>query len=415
MNNEFKDVQGNRVGWITETDIKDTYGNRVGWITETDIKDTYGNRVGYSGGSDIKDTYGNRVGYISGNEIRDTNGNRIGYSVGSATNEEMIAAALLLFKLKSTNNNINRNEEEKPKYDSYEKEEITISNSNLNIFDNDDFTHNFFESVRNSQIDAQIRKERKYWEEQQKMKEAVYQKAINKINSHDKDGAIIELSNYLENDYDCTRISNDQIFNSIRENCNELIRKYEEKKEQSRLWKEAGLCSSCGNKLKVKFDKDYYGNESWTYRMRSRACKSCGKIGHVYNSSDPEMKKISRIWLLTEVIISIISYLLLCKISFRYIFYFSWDYLSYVLSYALLDNVYTIIPFVIIFFTPWVNFGFWKYVRITLIIIQVIISIVMIFSNINLTIIIIIPIIIGSILMNISCIMAYKEPLIKKK
>ena len=99
MNLEFKDIQGNRVGWITETDLKDTYGNRVGWITETDIKDTYGNRAGYDGGTDIKDNFGNRVGYISGREIRDTYGNRIGYALGDATKEQMVAAALLLFKL----------------------------------------------------------------------------------------------------------------------------------------------------------------------------------------------------------------------------------------------------------------------------------------------------------------------------
>ena len=99
MGTEFKDVNGNRVGYISETDIKDTYGNRVGYKTGTDIKDTYGNRVGYDGSSDIKDTYGNRVGYINGNEIRDTNGNRVGYAVENATKEEMVAAALLLFKL----------------------------------------------------------------------------------------------------------------------------------------------------------------------------------------------------------------------------------------------------------------------------------------------------------------------------
>jgi len=100
MDIEFRNVSGSRVGLITGNDIKDSNGNRVGMIVGNDIKDSYGNRVGMLNGSDIKDSNGNRVGMIIGNDIKDTYGNRVGYPISGASQLEMAAAGLILFRLK---------------------------------------------------------------------------------------------------------------------------------------------------------------------------------------------------------------------------------------------------------------------------------------------------------------------------
>jgi hypothetical protein len=100
MDIEFRNVSGSRVGFISGNDIKDWNGNRVGMIVGNDIKDSYGNRVGALNGSDIKDSYGNRVGMIVGNDIKDTYGNRVGYPESGASQLEMAAAGLILFRLK---------------------------------------------------------------------------------------------------------------------------------------------------------------------------------------------------------------------------------------------------------------------------------------------------------------------------
>ena len=57
-------------------------------------------RVGALYGSDIKDSNGNRVGMIIGNDIKDTYGNRVGYPESGASQIEMAAAGLILFRLK---------------------------------------------------------------------------------------------------------------------------------------------------------------------------------------------------------------------------------------------------------------------------------------------------------------------------
>jgi hypothetical protein len=100
MDIEFRNAGGSRVGFITGNDIKDWNGNRVGMIVGNDIKDSYGNRVGALYGSDIKDSNGNRVGMIIGNDIKDTYGNRVGYPESGASQIEMAAAGLILFRLK---------------------------------------------------------------------------------------------------------------------------------------------------------------------------------------------------------------------------------------------------------------------------------------------------------------------------
>jgi hypothetical protein len=46
----------------------------------------------------IKDVYGNRIGYISGSDIKDTYGNRVGYVSGGTLNIESAAVLLLLLK-----------------------------------------------------------------------------------------------------------------------------------------------------------------------------------------------------------------------------------------------------------------------------------------------------------------------------
>ena len=99
MDVEFRDINGNRVGIIIGTDVKDNYGNRVGYISGNEIRTTNGKKAGINNGNDIRDNYGNRIGYLNGNEIRDTYGNKVGYPVSSASEIEMVAAALLLFNL----------------------------------------------------------------------------------------------------------------------------------------------------------------------------------------------------------------------------------------------------------------------------------------------------------------------------
>lgn len=100
MEIEFRDVGGNRVGYIIGNDVKDNSGNRVGYIINgAEIMDNSGNRAGIFNGSEFRDNYGNRIGYLNGNEIRDNYGNRVGYSVSSASEIKMAAAAFLLFDL----------------------------------------------------------------------------------------------------------------------------------------------------------------------------------------------------------------------------------------------------------------------------------------------------------------------------
>ena len=105
MDITFKDVGGNRVGFIIGNDVKDTGGNRVGFINGNDIKDSGGNRIGYLNGNDFKDTFGNRVGFINGNDIKDNYGNRVGYAEVSASDIQMCAAGLLLLNLGSDSTN----------------------------------------------------------------------------------------------------------------------------------------------------------------------------------------------------------------------------------------------------------------------------------------------------------------------
>jgi len=99
MDIEFRNVNGERVGFIIGTDVKDSSGNRVGYINGNEVRDSGGNRAGMYRGNDIIDNYGNRIGFINGNEIRDTHGNRIGYPINDASQIEIVAAALLLFNL----------------------------------------------------------------------------------------------------------------------------------------------------------------------------------------------------------------------------------------------------------------------------------------------------------------------------
>jgi uncharacterized membrane protein YhaH (DUF805 family) len=99
MDIEFRNFNGERVGFIIGTDVKDVSGNRVGYINGNEIRNANGNRAGLYSGNDIKDNYGKRIGFLNGNEIRDTKNNRVGYPVGDASQLEIIAAALLLFDL----------------------------------------------------------------------------------------------------------------------------------------------------------------------------------------------------------------------------------------------------------------------------------------------------------------------------
>jgi len=119
MDINFKDIHGNRVGYINGNDIKDNYGNRVGMIVGDDIKDNYGNRAGMLSGNDVKDNYGNRVAMIIGSDIKDNYGNRIGYPVESASNKEIAAAALLLFNLASSSVSSNSPDTDIPYQDNY--------------------------------------------------------------------------------------------------------------------------------------------------------------------------------------------------------------------------------------------------------------------------------------------------------
>ena len=216
--------------------------------------------------------------------------------------------------------------------------------------------HNIFESARNSQMQAHLNRERKYREERQKKREALYKSANDKVKRGDKSGAISDLSEFIEADYDCTRISNDKAFNSIREDCNILISKFQEKMAQSKLWKESGRCPSCGGRLKIIFEKDISGSESWIDRMCSRKCKSCYNTFR-FNKYDLEIKKFRRKWKIAAIIASIAGYLILRGIPFNYSFAVPLEYIWDYLRYELLGNLKIFIPFAVVFFLPWHYYG----------------------------------------------------------
>jgi serine/threonine protein kinase len=155
--------------------------------------------------------------------------------------------------------------------------------------------------------------------------------------------------------------------------------------EQSRKWRKAGRCGDCGGRLRYKFDHDIHGNEPWVDRLKHPVCKSCGAT-YFFGFNDYETKRIRAIWKIVEVIAAIVGSLMI-------------------------HNFFILIPFIIIFIVPFFNGGFGKFIRITSIVAQVIISISIIIANISSPIIILGSIIIGSIILNLSCIMAYKESL----
>ena len=101
MSIEFKKIYGDRVGYITGTDVKNNYGTTIGYIDGDEIKDAYyKSRVGFINENEIINANGYKVGFIDGDEIKDVYGNRVGYPVGGASKIEMAAAAILLFGLK---------------------------------------------------------------------------------------------------------------------------------------------------------------------------------------------------------------------------------------------------------------------------------------------------------------------------
>jgi len=169
--------------------------------------------------------------------------------------------------------------------------------------------------------------------------------------------------------------------------CIERERKAEQerKEEQSQKWRRAGRCGNCGGRFKYKFDHDTYGNEPWVDRLRNPVCKSCG-ASPCFDFSGYETKRMRAIWKIVEFIAAIVGSLMI-------------------------HNFFILIPFIIIFIVPFFNGGFGKFIRITSIVAQAIISISIIIANISSPIIILGSIIIGSIILNLSCIMAYKESL----
>jgi len=152
------------------------------------------------------------------------------------------------------------------------------------------------------------------------------------------------------------------------------------KQEQSKHWRESGRCQHCGGKLRRYLESDSHGYNTWDWRIRNRKCKSCREITF---SNDNEQRKIRIIWTISELFIAILGSLML-------------------------SNLFTLIPFTIIFFVKFMNDGFRKFLRITSLIAQFIMSIGIVIASA----IISSSTIFGLILLMIACIMAYKRSLL---
>ena len=151
------------------------------------------------------------------------------------------------------------------------------------------------------------------------------------------------------------------------------------KQQQSMHWKNSGLCPSCGGRF------SFFRKKNTIYNQLYYVCKSCG---NTEMSNDYLDKKKRRIWKTIGIITAIIGSLML-------------------------QNLFMLIPFAIIFFVPSDHWeprggfnGFFKFIRIMGIIVQIIISIVKIVSNISSPIIII-----GSIILVFACFMAHRRSL----
>jgi len=158
------------------------------------------------------------------------------------------------------------------------------------------------------------------------------------------------------------------------------------KAEQSKLWRESGLCQYCGGNL--SFYTYSYGRKCALWNdYGGRKCKVCKKE----NDADKNRAKVIRgLFVAGEVVVAVLA--------------------------ALMINIFTLIPFAIVFlYSPYgrgitgvnePNMGFRKFIRVTSIIAQIIVAL----SVISVTDGSFISIL-SSIMLVSACIMAYKLPL----
>jgi serine/threonine protein kinase len=156
---------------------------------------------------------------------------------------------------------------------------------------------------------------------------------------------------------------------------------YKRREEQLQQWRELGRCPLCGGKLSFF---TYYGSDGrdppWGTR-NSRKCKAC----HMPQENDHDRaRRIRAIFLASEVISAVLG--------------------------ALMLNMFTLLPFAILFFIHrYRHWGLKKFIRVTSIIVQIIISTTMIISNFfSLTITL------GSIILLAACFIAYWCPLLER-
>jgi len=157
----------------------------------------------------------------------------------------------------------------------------------------------------------------------------------------------------------------------------------------------SGLCEKCGGKLKVKFLKY---RDSLDETLRHPQCVKCGDTTWVHfpnysNYWKHYIKKIKTIWKIAVIIVAVAGALLL-------------------------KDLFVLIPFAVMFFLG----GFNKFISITALIIQLIITIFIVYNvfyslnnyaNSDTEIIGFGLSITGSIILTFACLLAYKQSLFK--
>jgi len=148
-------------------------------------------------------------------------------------------------------------------------------------------------------------------------------------------------------------------------------------KELSKRWRESGRCQYCGGSLSF-FNYNASIKPSLPWEYGERKCRSCLKT----TPYDYNKKKLIRWFFVAgEVILAALS--------------------------AFLLSIFALIPFAILFFVNrYHNWGFKKFIRITSIIAQIIISISMSLASNGSPLIVL-----GSIILLITCFITYKVPL----
>ena len=237
-----------------------------------------------------------------------------------------------------------------------------------------------------------------------------YQSAQDKATQGDTAGALESLHQYLDSwklycenfgdsgpkEFAFEKISGDSTFDSMRKDCDQLCEKTrtqwaEEERKQKITWEKekklrnSGLCQHCGGKLKNKLftEISYYT----TFK-----CKTCGQETTFTKNFDPYIKKLRFKKIIAMPIAAIISAILLCVLTGS--------------GAAIL----LLIPFLIVFFVPYRSEGFARLIRITSLVVQIIATLSIIISNSS-SIAVFGLLFLCSIILNLACFMAYKQPL----